>query len=126
MVVKEEGRGLNRQSPGFQGSESIQRNAAMVWDKLLHIYLTYKMCGAETKLNVSSLGRCIHGNARSLLEQVVENGELVGVRRQRAHGKPLYFLFNSAMNLQLFINLRTFFEDKMPILLDLLDSAPPT
>lgn len=79
VVVKEEGRGLNRQSPGFQGSESIQRNAAMVWDKLLHIYLTYKMCGAETKLNVSYLGRCIHGNACSLLEQAVENEVLVGV-----------------------------------------------
>lgn len=73
------GEGAEQTEPRFQGSESIQRNAAMVWDKLLHIYLTYKMCGAETKLNVSYLGRCIHGNACSLLEQAVENGVLVGV-----------------------------------------------
>lgn len=49
------------------------------WDKLLHIYLTYKMCGLETKLKVACLGRRIHGNACSLLEQDVENGVLVGV-----------------------------------------------
>jgi hypothetical protein len=60
------------------------------------------MCGLETKLKVACLGRRIHGNACSLLEQDVENGVLVGVWRQRAHRKPLYFLFNFAMNLQLF------------------------
>lgn len=68
-----------------EGAEQVFRAvkppSAMLpwWDKPLHIYLTYKMCGAERKLNVSYLGRCIHGNTCSLLKQDVGNGVLVGV-----------------------------------------------